>query len=180
LYKTRIPHSIQYDPRVSCGIPIHPSNNTTHQHHTVSLSFAKETTNDRLIMTTQNTTSRPSVFLFFFVFVWGTLLCGVVRCLVVTPTTRSYPILRPTRTFVSLTRTHHHHHHHHHRFVSGTTLGAAKATDDSSSSSLQDEWHPHDPAESTPQLLAGLWHQIAQANTMIKGVRSFVHSYIRS
>ena len=34
-----------------------------------------------------------------------------------------------------------------------------------------DEWHPHDPAWTTPQLLEGLWSQIAQAKTMIRGVR---------
>lgn len=34
-----------------------------------------------------------------------------------------------------------------------------------------EEWHPHDPAYTTPQLLAGIWFQIAQAKTMVKGVR---------
>jgi hypothetical protein len=33
-----------------------------------------------------------------------------------------------------------------------------------------DEWHPHDPAFTTPQLLAGVWDQIAHAGTMSKGV----------
>ncbi|EEC48347.1 predicted protein [Phaeodactylum tricornutum CCAP 1055/1] len=32
-----------------------------------------------------------------------------------------------------------------------------------------DEWHPHDPAFTTPQLLAGVWDQIAHAGTMSKG-----------
>ena len=35
-----------------------------------------------------------------------------------------------------------------------------------------DEWHPRDPAKTTPQLLSGLWHQITQAGSMAKGVRS--------
>jgi len=35
-----------------------------------------------------------------------------------------------------------------------------------------DEWHPHDPAWSTPQLLKGIWSQIAQAKDMVRGVSS--------
>ena len=34
-----------------------------------------------------------------------------------------------------------------------------------------DEWHPHDPANTVPQLLSSLWSQIAQAGNMVKGVR---------
>ena len=34
-----------------------------------------------------------------------------------------------------------------------------------------EEWHPHDPAWTTPRLLQGIWDQIAHANTMVKGVR---------
>ena len=33
------------------------------------------------------------------------------------------------------------------------------------------EWHPRDPARTTPQLLVALWHQITQAGRMVKGVR---------
>ena len=33
------------------------------------------------------------------------------------------------------------------------------------------EWHPHDPAKTTPQLLSSVWGQIARAKTMSKGVR---------
>jgi hypothetical protein len=33
-----------------------------------------------------------------------------------------------------------------------------------------DEWHPHDPAETTPQLLASIWDQIANGLSMVKGV----------
>jgi hypothetical protein len=33
-----------------------------------------------------------------------------------------------------------------------------------------DEWHPHDPADTIPQLLAALWNQIAQAGGMVQGV----------
>ena len=36
-----------------------------------------------------------------------------------------------------------------------------------------DEWHPHDPAHTTPQLLAGIWWQIAQGTTMVKGVSPY-------
>lgn len=35
----------------------------------------------------------------------------------------------------------------------------------------EEEWHPRDPAHTTPQLLAGLWHQIAQSGSMTRGVR---------
>jgi hypothetical protein len=35
-----------------------------------------------------------------------------------------------------------------------------------------DEWHPHDPAYTTPQLLSGIWGQIARGTTMVKGVSS--------
>ena len=34
------------------------------------------------------------------------------------------------------------------------------------------EWHPRDPASTTPQLLAAMWHQITQAGGMAKGVSS--------
>ena len=37
----------------------------------------------------------------------------------------------------------------------------------------EDEWHPHDPAWTTSQLLKGLWSQIAQAKDMVKGVRAY-------
>jgi hypothetical protein len=37
-----------------------------------------------------------------------------------------------------------------------------------------DEWHPHDPAETTPQLLAGIWLQIAHGTTMVKGVSAYI------
>jgi hypothetical protein len=32
-----------------------------------------------------------------------------------------------------------------------------------------EEWHPRDPAHTTPQLLAGIWHQISEASGMPKG-----------
>jgi hypothetical protein len=34
-----------------------------------------------------------------------------------------------------------------------------------------DEWHPNDPAYTTPQLLVGIWDQIAMAKTLTKDVR---------
>jgi hypothetical protein len=33
-----------------------------------------------------------------------------------------------------------------------------------------DEWHPQDPAWTTARLLQGIWDQIANANTLLKGV----------
>lgn len=39
-----------------------------------------------------------------------------------------------------------------------------------------DEWHPRDPAFTTPQLLVGIWQQIAQATSMAKGVSKSVTS----
>jgi hypothetical protein len=33
------------------------------------------------------------------------------------------------------------------------------------------EWHPMDPAYTTPQFLSALWHLIARGNQMVKGVR---------
>jgi hypothetical protein len=33
-----------------------------------------------------------------------------------------------------------------------------------------DEWHPHDPADTTPQLLASIWDQISNGISMVKGV----------
>jgi hypothetical protein len=33
-----------------------------------------------------------------------------------------------------------------------------------------DEWHPRDPAQTTPQLLKSIWDQIARASAMVKGV----------
>jgi hypothetical protein len=34
-----------------------------------------------------------------------------------------------------------------------------------------EEWHPHDPAWTTPQLLEGIWSQIVQAKNMVRNVR---------
>jgi hypothetical protein len=36
-----------------------------------------------------------------------------------------------------------------------------------------DEWHPRDPAQTTPQLLKSIWDQIARASAMVKGVSLF-------
>eukprot|EP00977_Amphora_coffeiformis_P028583 scaffold36189_cov160-Amphora_coffeaeformis.AAC.2 len=48
------------------------------------------------------------------------------------------------------------------RHLSSLSLSADKAQED-------DDWHPRDPAHTTPQLLAALWHQIAQAGNLVKG-----------
>lgn len=40
------------------------------------------------------------------------------------------------------------------------------------------EWHPRDPARTTPQLLVALWHQITQAGRMGKGVRTHHMSHM--
>ena len=34
----------------------------------------------------------------------------------------------------------------------------------------EDDWHPEDPACTTPQFLCALWHMIAQGSNMVKGV----------
>jgi hypothetical protein len=49
---------------------------------------------------------------------------------------------------------------------SGVSGGADAVSD-------EDEWYPHDPAWTTPQLLEGIWSQIAQAKDMVRGVRCF-------
>ena len=41
----------------------------------------------------------------------------------------------------------------------------------SPSSQDDEEWHPNDPAWTTPQLLEGIWSQIAQAKNMVRNVR---------
>jgi hypothetical protein len=42
----------------------------------------------------------------------------------------------------------------------------------------EEEWHPHDPAWTTPQLLEGIWSQIAQAKNMVRNVRNmYLHIY---
>jgi hypothetical protein len=33
------------------------------------------------------------------------------------------------------------------------------------------EWHPRDPANTVPQLMSSIWHQINHAGNMKKGVR---------
>jgi hypothetical protein len=51
----------------------------------------------------------------------------------------------------------------------------AATTDNSSNQPAQDdeeeeeEWHPRDPAYTIPQLLEGVWFQISQGKTMVKG-----------
>jgi hypothetical protein len=44
------------------------------------------------------------------------------------------------------------------------------STLDPSSFFTDEEWHPNDPAYTTPQLLVGIWDQIAMAKTLTKGV----------
>ena len=34
----------------------------------------------------------------------------------------------------------------------------------------EEDWHPEDPARTTPQFLCALWHMIAQGSNMVKGV----------
>jgi hypothetical protein len=50
------------------------------------------------------------------------------------------------------------------------TLLQSSKSDFLKQAETDDEWHPHDTAETTTQLLAGIWWQIAQAGTMVKGV----------
>ena len=42
----------------------------------------------------------------------------------------------------------------------------------------EEEWHPHDPAWTTPQLLEGIWSQIAQAKNMVRNVRIFATIFV--
>lgn len=42
--------------------------------------------------------------------------------------------------------------------------------DDAANDGDDDEWFPHDPAWTTPQLLEGIWSQIAQAQDLVHGV----------
>ena len=48
-------------------------------------------------------------------------------------------------------------------------ITSQKALPHPSAFHTDDEWHPRDPAHTTPQLLAGIWYQIAQGATMSKG-----------
>lgn len=58
-----------------------------------------------------------------------------------------------------------------------TTRWMSSSRSDALASHSDDEWHPHDPAWTTPQLLEGIWSQIAQAKDMVRGV-SFVSYHI--
>jgi hypothetical protein len=64
-------------------------------------------------------------------------------------------------------------------FVRTPTSSASRSTSQLASSTTggsnagfytDDEWHPHDPAETTPQLLSSIWAQISNGITMVKGV----------
>lgn len=52
---------------------------------------------------------------------------------------------------------------------SGPLYSSAK-NDNNDDEEEEEEWHPRDPAHTTPQLLAALWHQIAHAGSLVKGV----------
>lgn len=49
----------------------------------------------------------------------------------------------------------------------------------STRSEEDEEWHPRDPAHTTPQLLAALWHQIAEAGNLVRGVSVYNLSDLR-
>jgi hypothetical protein len=64
-------------------------------------------------------------------------------------------------------------------FVGTTTVSTSRSPSQLASSTTggsnagfytDDEWHPHDPAETTPQLLASIWCQISNGISMVKGV----------
>jgi hypothetical protein len=57
-------------------------------------------------------------------------------------------------------------------FVGRQTTQLASSTTGGSNAGFytDDEWHPHDPAETTPQLLSSIWAQISNGITMVKGV----------
>jgi hypothetical protein len=50
----------------------------------------------------------------------------------------------------------------------------AKESVDDHANEDADEWHPRDPAQTTPQLLKSIWDQIARASAMVKGVSLFL------
>lgn len=52
----------------------------------------------------------------------------------------------------------------------GQLLESASSEMEEDPTQSEEEWYPRDPAYTTPQLLVGLWSQIAQASTMAKGV----------
>jgi hypothetical protein len=54
--------------------------------------------------------------------------------------------------------------------------GAEKGTQTDNSDG--GEFHPSDPARTTPQFLTGLWQLIARGNTMVRGVSTTMHIYI--
>jgi hypothetical protein len=54
--------------------------------------------------------------------------------------------------------------------LSSTTLGRRLSESSLEQAETDDEWHPHDPSDTIPQLLSSLWSQIAQAGNMVKGV----------
>jgi hypothetical protein len=62
--------------------------------------------------------------------------------------------------------------------ASSADAAASDGSHDHSSSNKNDEWHPHDPAWTTPQLLEGIWSQIAQAKNMVRGVRGVVFVFV--
>lgn len=77
-------------------------------------------------------------------------------------------------SFVRPHQQHHQHYHYDSLPIASTAKKTATALSISTPSNnagyyTDDEWHPHDPAHSTPQLLAGLWTQIANGLTLVKG-----------
>ena len=94
------------------------------------------------------------------------LTVGSLRLLAVTEAFTSDPFRLHSSAVSALTR----------REKNRRTLDVPPFLLSSSSSAQQqpqedEEWHPHDPAWTTSQLLKGLWSQIAQAKDMVKGVR---------
>jgi hypothetical protein len=55
------------------------------------------------------------------------------------------------------------------RYGSSRTGLFLSNTNDEQDAEEDEEWHPRDPAHTTPQLLAGIWHQISEASGMPKG-----------
>jgi hypothetical protein len=57
------------------------------------------------------------------------------------------------------------------RYASRTCLFLSQSNthNDDEGDEEEEEWHPRDPAHTTPQLLAGIWHQISEASGMPKG-----------
>jgi hypothetical protein len=68
--------------------------------------------------------------------------------------------------------------HNHRPSSSSIPRRRSSLDDDAVLETDDDEWHPHDPANTIPQLMEAVWSQIAQAGGMVKGVRTSLSVYV--